>query len=258
MGQPPITEFDAFTDMISAVRRRLFQAVLYELQTGGGMCAAELATRVTDSDGVASQMEAIRATLSKLRQLSLSAPSRIAARLSRPNIHLLDIGAGKAPWSLAIASRDPSIFVTAVDLPDQMAALQHSVSAAGLSQQFRSVSVDVFSPAWPPTKECHLVVIANVCHLFDEQRNRKLLHRATQCLRPGGTLAIIDQVLDEDPNWACWGALYVLGALHGAPGGRLFPVRKYEAWLNDIGSWQVATHPICPLPPLTLITALRT
>jgi SAM-dependent methyltransferase len=202
-------------------------------------------------------MEAIRATLSQLKQLFLSAPSRVAARLSRPHIHVLDIGAGKAPWSLAMASRDPSIFVTAADLPDQLAALQHSVNAAGLSRQFRPVSVDVFSPAWPPTNECNLVVIANVCHLFDEQRNRKLLHRAAQCLRPGGTLAIIDQVLDEDPNWERWGALYLLGALHCAPGGYLFPVRKYEVWLNDIDSWQVATHPICPLPPLTLITAVR-
>ena len=258
MGHPPVSEFNAFTDIISALRRRLFQAMLYELQTGGGMCAADLVTRLTDPDCVASQMEAIRASLSKLRQLSVSAPSRVASRLARPNIHVLDIGAGKAPWSLAIASRDPTIFVTALDLPDQLTALQHSVNTAGLSGQFRLVSVDVFGPSWPPTTECDLIVIANVCHLFDEQRNRKLLHRAAHCLRPGGTLAIIDQVLDEDPNWERWGALYLLGALHCAPGGHLFPVRKYRAWVNDIGSWQVATHPICPLPPLTLITALRT
>jgi hypothetical protein len=47
----------------------------------------------------------------------LSAVAERAAKLLPPAGRVLDAGAGAAPWSLAVAARDPACLVTAVDQP---------------------------------------------------------------------------------------------------------------------------------------------
>ena len=258
ISNPPAPPgLEKFAELISVVSARLWDEVLYELQTGGGM-SFENVPRCSEKDSQTPQMKKIRATLDRLKGISDSGPERVAARLSHPNLRVLDVGAGKAPWSLAIASRYPSVFVTAIDLPEQMTTLRDAVSKSGISKQFRLAAVDVFRAAWQADDAYDLVLLANVCHLFDEARNRQLLRQVALCLRPAGALAIIDQVLDEQPDWVRWGALYAVGALHRAPGGRLFPGRIYSTWLEELGFCNIAEHGVCPLPPLTLIQACKT
>lgn len=247
-----------FEEIASLLKIRLMREILYELQTGGGMSFADL-PHSADRDSEKRQMEAISGALDRLKGLFAHSADRVAERLSRPDLRVLDVGAGKAPWSLAIAAHDSSASVTAVDLAQKMDTLRQAVAAAGVgvSERFRFVAADIFTSAWPVEGDYDLILVANVCHLFDEPRNRELLCRLIPCLHRQGTLAIIDQVLDEDPSWKRWSALYATGALHCAPGGHLFPVRTYADWLGKLGSWKVASHPICPLPPLTLILACR-
>jgi 2-polyprenyl-3-methyl-5-hydroxy-6-metoxy-1,4-benzoquinol methylase len=252
-------------EIVRIVEERLSREILYELQTGGGVCFTEQPRhdpeagegQAPDIERYRRQMEAIHATVDELHAIFRRAPASVAEHLSRPDQRILDVGAGKAPWSLALAAHAASSRITAVDLPEQIPILREAVTTAAMAGQFDLVGVDVFGASWPTTGAYDLVVIANVCHLFDERRNLELLRRVVPLLRPEGTVAIIDQVLDEDPDWARWAALYVLGVLHCAPGGRLFPVRTYADWFGELGSWNVASRTICPLPPLTLITARR-
>ena len=52
--------------------------------------------------------------------------------LAQPGLRVLDIGAGAAPWSLAIAAREPGSTVKAVDLPAVMRSTRTAVRKAGL------------------------------------------------------------------------------------------------------------------------------
>ena len=40
-----------------------------------------------------------------------------AEQLVQPRLRVLDVGAGAAPWSLALAAHDPSCTITAIELP---------------------------------------------------------------------------------------------------------------------------------------------
>jgi hypothetical protein len=55
--------------------------------------------------------------------------------LMQSSARVLDIGAGAAPWSLALAARDPGCTVTAVELPGVIASTACAVRAAGLEGQ---------------------------------------------------------------------------------------------------------------------------
>jgi SAM-dependent methyltransferase len=243
--------------VIKTVRTRLFREVLYELQTGGGIAIDCLCPGDTHHRTLAS----IRKTVSNLKGLFTHAPERVACQVTRANQRVLDVGAGRAPWSIAIARAARATRVTAIDLPDQIPMLQQSVEKhSSLLDQFTIIGVDLFSDEWFHTftqNEYDLILVANVCHLFNEFGNRQLFQRIVPLLKDDGRIAVIDQVLEEDPDWLRWAALYALGVLHCAPGGYLFPVRQYAEWFVEHGSWNVIPRPICPLPPLTLILADR-
>jgi SAM-dependent methyltransferase len=237
--------------------KRLFREILYELQTGGGIGF----DGVQPSDHQRETLASIHRTVTNLKMLSSSAPQRVAHYLTRPNQRILDVGAGTARWSIAIA-RASDAHVTAIDVPEQIPLLQRAVDMdAAVKDRFTIIGIDLFGDHWLKTfetKKFELILVANVVHLFDERRNRLMLRRLLPLLCIGGTIAIIDQVLEEDPDWPRWAALYALGVLHCAPGGHLFALREYAEWFKEHGSWNLVARSVSPLPPLTLILAQPT
>jgi ubiquinone/menaquinone biosynthesis C-methylase UbiE len=109
----------------------------------------------------------------------------------RTNLNILDVGAGSAIWSLAIASRDVGTRVTAVDWPAVLAV------AKGLAQQRQLESRLTLLPGnfheieYPP-EAFDLAILANVTHLLSAEANRTLFQRIRKSLQPAGELLVID------------------------------------------------------------------
>ncbi|HEU5447926.1 MAG TPA: class I SAM-dependent methyltransferase, partial [Acidimicrobiia bacterium] len=97
---------------------------------------------------------------------------------------VLDLGAGAAPWTIAIAERDASCRITAVDLPPVIESTRRAASAAHCDNRFEFVAGDLFDVELD-TGHFDLVVAGNLCHLFDEATNRRLFHRIVEWLAPG-------------------------------------------------------------------------
>jgi len=106
-----------------------------------------------------------------------------AATLLPAAAHVLDAGAGAAPWSLAYAARHLSCNVTAVDLPAIVPATRRAVIDAGRAGQFELVSGDLFDVDLPRGRY-DLVIAGNICHLFDGAANRRLLSVLYDALAP--------------------------------------------------------------------------
>lgn len=176
-----------------------------------------------------------------------------AARLLPPAAEIFDVGTGAATWSLALAARDPECRVTALDLPGVLAVTRRAVQSAGRAGQFRYLAGDLHTIDLPP-HAYDLVIVGNVCHLFDEQTNTKMLTRLANCLHPDGTLAILD-VLPQSTSLV---ALYELGLFLRSGQGRLHALASYHRWLTQSGL--IAAEPIHLAGdfPITLIAARRT
>jgi SAM-dependent methyltransferase len=189
-----------------------------------------------------------------LGQMKAEAARRAAQRLARPDLRVLDLGAGAAPWSLAVVANEPSCRVTAVDLPAVIPATRRAVEAAGRAEHFEYLAADLFRVELP--KEAFdLAILGSVCHLFGPRDNQRLLLRLFQALRPGGAVAIIDMLPDE----TTWGeqAVYALGLLLRAPEGDVYPLSSYRDWLLDAGFEEPEDVALTARPPLTLVTARR-
>ncbi len=185
-----------------------------------------------------------------------SAVVRAAEHLSLYGTHVLDLGAGAAPWSLAIAAREPSCHVTAVELPAIISHTRRAIEAAGLEDRFRCIAGDLFTVDLTPDA-FDLVLVANLCHLFDEPTNRRLLARAAQALKPGGALAIIDLLPNESGDGPRWLVLYALGLALRTATGRVHPFSAFVSWLRDAGCRGVERIELTTDPPLTLVRARK-
>ena len=163
----------------------------------------------------------------------LSGVAERAAKLLPPAARVLDAGAGAAPWSLAVAARDPACLVTAVDLPAVVPATRRAVGNAGRGRQFRFLAGDLYDVELG-RGVYDLAIAGNLCHLFDGAANRRLLGRLHDALAPGGWLAVMDVIPDERPR-PRWVALYELGLLLRTASGGVHPLAAYRTWLDDAG-----------------------
>ena len=184
------------------------------------------------------------------------AAERAANRLSAPGLHVLDAGAGAAPWSLALAARDADCRVTVVDLPAVLPSTRRTVAAASREAHFRYQAGDLFTVDLGRAAY-DLAIAGNICHLFDEAANRCLLRRLFEALRPGGTLAIVDVLSNERLDGPRPVALYALGLLLRTGWGRVYAFSAYVGWLRDAGYEAVECAGLSTAPPLRLLTARR-
>lgn len=65
--------------------------------------------------------------VSRLGSLFAPAAERFAEEVAAPGLRVLDLGAGAAPWSFALARHDLACQVTAVDLPSVLTATRQAV-----------------------------------------------------------------------------------------------------------------------------------
>jgi SAM-dependent methyltransferase len=197
-------------------------------------------------------------TIDHLGSLMADAAALVADHLASAAVPaaVLDVGAGAAPWSLALAQRLPHCRFTALDLPAVAATTRTAVEAAGHAARFTLLEANMFT-ADLPMAAYDLVIVGNLCHLFDPSTNRRLLARLSRTLRPGGTLAILDVLPDSRGTDRRWLALYALGLHARTTSGQVHSYAAYREWLTEIPLVSQRRIDLPTTPPLSLLTAVR-
>jgi SAM-dependent methyltransferase len=193
-----------------------------------------------------------------LAELSRPAACRAAELLVGEGIvprSVLDVGAGAAPWSLAISARAAGCTVTALDLAPVLKATRSAASAARREAQFRYLAGDMFDVELGGPYD--LVLLGNVCHLFSEGRNLRLLRRIRRAVERGGRLAIADVLPAARPDLARRLALYELSLVLRTEHGAVYSFSSYAAWLRAAGFAEIEQMPLGDEQGLTLIVARR-
>jgi SAM-dependent methyltransferase len=167
----------------------------------------------------------------------------------RRGLAVLDVGAGAAGWSLALARRDPTTSVTALDWPAVLAIAQKAAAEAGLNERFATVAGDYHQVALPEAA-FDLAIVANVTHLETATGNRDLFERLRRSLRSGGEIAVID-VFPVQPAGALPAALYALGLALRTASGRVHSAADLEGWLTAAGFEECRFSPL-EAPPYTM------
>lgn len=185
-----------------------------------------------------------------------AAAERCASYLARPGLRVLELGAGTALWSRAIARRHRDVRVTVVDLPPVVETTRQAVAADGLSDRYAFRAGDLFATTWPADGGFDVVLVPNICHLFGPEQNGWLLDRAAQALRPGGRVAVIDVLADERCAVSAPVALYALGLLSRTATGQVYSFASYVQWLRSAGLNAIERHELGGRLPLSVVEGI--
>jgi ubiquinone/menaquinone biosynthesis C-methylase UbiE len=185
-----------------------------------------------ERDPAAFYVPLVRATFAT----QLRAASRLGMRLGwarRPGLRVLDLGAGCAPWAIAVLEQSPGSAAVVNDLPGVIELAAETTAARGLGDRVDLRAGDFFEIALEPST-FDVVVLGHVCRTEGDERARALVVRAFEALRPGGEVLIADYFTDDHRRQA-FGVQMGLTMLANTERGRMVTHSQATGWLHDAG-----------------------
>jgi ubiquinone/menaquinone biosynthesis C-methylase UbiE len=167
---------------------------------------------------------------------------------------VLDVAAGSAVWSLAIAEQIREAHFTVIDLPDVLERVtRKAVEREGDSDRFE------FWPGNLRTMDLGealfgLVILGHICHGDGIERSRSLIRRAHRALRPGGQILIAELLPDDDRHGPPLPLLFGLHMLVIIDSGGTFTLAEFRSWLSEAGFDDIRTLAVPAPSPLILAT----
>jgi SAM-dependent methyltransferase len=149
----------------------------------------------------------------------------------------LDVGSGPASYPIALCERFPHLRATVFDLPATLKITDRYVRAAGLEQRIELIPGDYRSDPIPGRYD--VILLSNVIHGENYQKNESLIRKLTQSLNPAGRIVIKDHILDTSRSHPAVGAIFSLLMLITTDGGRCYSFNEIAQWMRAAGLNQV-------------------
>ncbi|HQL23880.1 MAG TPA: methyltransferase [candidate division Zixibacteria bacterium] len=166
---------------------------------------------------------------------------------------MLDVGGGSGAYAISFAKANPRLRAEVFDLEPVTAIARRHIDRAGLAERVTTRVGDLHTTEFGSPFD--LVFISAICHMNSPEENRQLCHKAFAALRPGGTVAIQDFILNADKTGPFTAALFSLNMLVGTPAGASYSISEYTEWLTGAG---FADLRVVALPgPTGLVVACR-
>ncbi|GIW75251.1 MAG: O-methyltransferase [Phycisphaerae bacterium] len=146
---------------------------------------------------------------------------------------LLDVGSGPGTLSRALLERYSQLRVTLVDLPEVLNIAREICSRSSVMNRIS------FHPANyrtdPLPRPVDSVVYAGALHQETRPSARRLFRKLFECLRPGGSIHIVDMMLEEDRTAPLFSALFQITMLLIQPSARVFSQTEVIQMLRETG-----------------------
>lgn len=162
--------------------------------------------------------------------------------------HFVDLGGGPAQYCCEAARRHTGLAATLVDLPLTVEVAKGFIAEQGLADRVDTLVCDFYNAelALGERPAPDVVLISQVLHAEGPEQNAGLIARAANALAPGGTLAVVENMVDEDRSAPAAAALFAVNMLAGTERGRTYTAAEIGGWLAAAGLEVQELEPIEP------------
>jgi len=105
---------------------------------------------------------------------------------------LLDVAGGHGMFSIIMCQMHPNLKATVLDSPAAIKTARINVEKHQLANRIELREGDLWKEDWG--QDYDLVLLFNLLHHFDLETNEQLVRIAARALKPGGKLAILEQL----------------------------------------------------------------
>lgn len=167
---------------------------------------------------------------------------------------ILDISASHGAYGIAFARKHPRAHLVALDWEGVLAVTEENAKAAGLAGRFSKIAGNAFTVDLGGDYD--VVLVPNFLHHFSLADCARFLRRVRTALRPGGRVAIIEFIPNEDRTSPPTAAGFSLVMLGSTPEGDAYTFSEYQRVLKDAGFHDATLHQL-PQSVQNLVLAAR-
>jgi hypothetical protein len=149
------------------------------------------------------------------------------------SVKVLDIASGPGAYGIAIAKLNPKAEVYGLDWKNVLALSIEHAQKAGVGDRYHGIAGSAFEVDLGSGYD--LVLLPNFLHHFDHATNVKLLKRVRAALKPGGRVATVEFVPNDDrisPPMAAGFSMMMLGSTES---GDAYTFKELDAMFRDAG-----------------------
>lgn len=168
------------------------------------------------------------------------------------SMKVLDIAAGHGLFGIAVLRANPKAEVTAVDWKNVLEVARENATKFGVMDRYKSLAGSIFDVEIGTGYD--LILIPNFLHHFDEPTNEELLKKLHRALKPGGRVATLEFVPDEDRVSPPMPATFALIMLAETAAGDAYTRSELENMFKRAGFSRHEFHPMPPSPHSLLVS----
>jgi len=145
---------------------------------------------------------------------------------------LCDIGGAGASLSAHVVSHNPHMSCISFDLPAVAPVAAENISKMGLAEDVKIHSGDFFRDPFP---KADVITMGNVLHDWGTKEKKMLIRKAYEALPKGGSLVVIENIIDDERRENAFGLMMSLNMLIETPEGYDFTGADFDIWAKDAG-----------------------
>jgi len=146
---------------------------------------------------------------------------------------VLDLAGGHGMFGITLAKRNPNAEIFAQDWGPVLTVATENARAAGVDARHHLIPGSAFDVEYGTGYD--IVLVTNFLHHFDAATNEKLLRKVRASLAPGGIVATLDFVPNEDRVSPPRAASFNMMMLGMTPAGDSYPFSEYERMFRNAG-----------------------
>lgn len=167
-------------------------------------------------------------------------------------VNVLDIAAGSGVWGIALAQQSPNVNFAAVDWPEVLKVTERMAHRHGVANRLTKMPGDLLEVNYGNGH--HIATLGHILHSEGRDRSRRLLKKTFDALSPGGTIAIMEFMVDADRSGPPMGLLFAVNMLVNTRAGDTFSFKEMSGWLREAGFRQPRLLEVPAVSPLVLAT----
>ena len=227
LGNPMlVNEFQRLTDIVRQGHTTL---------PGDGSVEPENPMWVQFAESMAPMMGAIAGPFAEAALQGRTGPMKV-----------LDIAAGHGLFGINVATRNLEAKITALDWRMVLEVAHRNAKKAGVDGRYELLPGSAFEVDYGGPYD--VVLLTNFLHHFDIPTCTNLLKKVRAAMKPGGTVAILEFVPNEDRVSPPQAAGFSMVMLSSTPAGDAYTFNQYQKMLSDAGFSDAKHVQLGPMP----------
>jgi precorrin-6B methylase 2 len=158
---------------------------------------------------------------------------RFAESFDFSNYHTLcDIGGAGGQLSAHVTLRNPHMKCISFDLQPVVPIALENMSKMGIADKVEIRAGDFFNDPFPTAD---VITMGNILHDWNTEEKKVLISKAYKALPKGGSLVVIENIIDDERRENAFGLLMSLNMLIETAGGYDFTGADFAGWAKEAG-----------------------